>query len=493
MRSPIAITANLAGLLYLARHRAGDEPELEESARVFLAAMDGASLRIVVSPAWLEVNGIRVPSDAPGVSAVNEQFHAHRVSRLEFRAPPEVSELLTLARVLSAYPGVHASWDDVRSALGPVAAKGFLTEDRSEFTVIHPADNAALDLQLGSSEEWAGIDSFVEQGGLIPPAVSLPVPDLKRTIKPAPKTEDPSKLERLKIRGHSAIDAEDWDSLLTTAQDFLIAEHEAVSESSARLYRLELRRLLSTREITQVARLAAIGNRRQEATRVLSQLGGDATEVLMQLLSETEALAERRGYYSALTNMTEGIEVIIHHLDSPMWFVVRNAAELCGEMRLEGSVPELARHLDHADARVRKSIAGALHRIGTREALDPLARMLKDPAKSVRMQVVGNLDGVRGRALAMPLMSLLQREQDGDVIREVLHALGRIGTADALMALRSIANGEFRQLDRKQRIQAVEGLGLAGPAAHELLRDLTGSRDDELASTAANLLAEVTN
>ena len=90
-------------------------------------------------------------------------------------------------------------------------------------------------------------------------------------------------------------------------------------------------------------------------------------------------------------------------------------------------------------------------------------------------------------------MSLLQREQDGDVIREILHALGRIGTADALMALRSVANGEFRQLDRKQRIQAVEGLGLAGPAAHQILRDLSDSKDDELGRTAAKLLAEVTH
>lgn len=493
MISAVTVTANLAGLLYLARHRAEGKPELEEAARVFMAVLEGAPLKIVASPACLTVNGIRVPSDAPGASAVNEQFLAHRVSRLELRTPPEVGELLTLVRVLSAYPGVHATWDDVRTALGPVAAKGYLAEDRSELTVIHQDEDSALDLRFGSSEEWASDGLFVEQGGLIPPAVSLSAPDLTRTnVDPPLKREDPAKLERLKARGHSAIEAEDWDSLLTTAQDFMVAEEEAVSELSIRLYRLELRRLLSTREITEIARLAAVGSRRSEAVSVLSRLGGDATEVLMDLLSETEALAERRGYYSALTKMTEGIEVIIHHLDSPMWFVVRNAAELCGEMRLEGSVPELARHLDHADERVRRSIAAALHKIGTRDALEPLARMLKDPAQSVRMQVVGNLDGVRGRALAMPLMSLLQRELDGDVIREVLNALGRIGTPDALMALRSVAIGELKRFDHKQRLQATEALGLAGPAAHQILQDLSGSRDHELAGTAARLLEEVT-
>ena len=148
-------------------------------------------------------------------------------------------------------------------------------------------------------------------------------------------------MERLISKGRSAVDAGDYGALLEISQDFLDAIEATPNEASARVYRLELNRLLSKHHIAQFARMAATGNQRELAIAVLRRLGSDATEILMDLLVETEAMAERRGYFSALTRMADGTEIIIHHHHHPTWYVVRNAAELCGEMRLAKSVPKL--------------------------------------------------------------------------------------------------------------------------------------------------------
>jgi HEAT repeat protein len=189
--------------------------------------------------------------------------------------------------------------------------------------------------------------------------------------------------------------------------------------------------------------------------------------------------------------MPDGAEVIIHHLDHPTWYVVRNAAELCGEMGLAKAVPGLARQATNPDERVRKSVAVALNRIGTREALEPLGRMLKDPAPGIRLQVLGNLHGAKGRPLAMPLAAMLETEEHPDVLREMLRALGRIGTPDALLALRRVAQGELGRLGKRSRTQAIESLGSAGTSATQILRNLVQDPDPEIGEAATRALEGV--
>ncbi|HEX9894368.1 MAG TPA: HEAT repeat domain-containing protein, partial [Gemmatimonadales bacterium] len=284
----------------------------------------------------------------------------------------------------------------------------------------------------------------------------------------------------------------DYVALLKITSDFLDAADKLPTEAARRMHRLELKRLLSKHYIAQFARMAGTGAQRDLAVDVLRRLGSDATEILMDLLIETEAMAERRGYFSALTRMEDGTEIIVHHLEHPQWYVVRNAAELCGEMRLVNSVPRLAHQATHADERVRRSVAVALARIGTPEALEPLARMLKDASPQVRIQMLGNLDGSKARPLAMPLAALLQTEEHPDVLREVLRALGRIGTPDALLALRRVAQGEVRRFGKRIRLQAIESLGSVGAPGAQILRGLAGDTDPEIGFAAAKALQDST-
>ena len=494
--SPAAVAANLSCLLFLARHKAEAEGEIRESARVLLACVDGREFAIEATPGWVSVNGTKLPSGTPGSREVGEGLLGHGVSRIEFPAGTEMSTVLPLARALAAFPGVWGTWEEFLQAIGPAAGHLRLTRAGADLSVIRVQDGEPVTTAAQARERdliaKLHAKPVVEEGGLILPQIEVePQAEvIHRSTASSDRREESRHMERLITQGRSAVDAGDYAALLQVTHDFLDAIETTKSEASSRVHRLELKRLLSKHHIAQFARMAATGNQRELAISVLRRLGSDATEILMDLLVETEAMAERRGYFSALTRMEDGTEIIIHHLDHPTWYVVRNAAELCGEMRLAKSVPKLARHVTHPDERVRKSVAVALSRISTPDVLEPISRMLKDSSPAIRVTVLGNLEGSKSRPLAMPLAALLESEEHPDVQREILRALGRIGTPDALLALRRVANGEMRRLPKRLRLQAIESLGGVGTPGAQILRTLAGDADAEIGSAAAKALQE---
>ncbi len=266
-------------------------------------------------------------------------------------------------------------------------------------------------------------------------------------------------------------------------------ENDAATGLAGSLHRIEFKRLMSRRVLGMIARLAH-GDRKQEAITVLRRFGTEGTEVLMDLLVEAPNIGERRGFYSALVQMNEGTSVIVQHLTHPQWYVVRNAADLCGELALAEAVPALARQTRHPDERVRKAVAEALGKISTPVAMETLARMLADSAPQVRLQAVAHLRGRRVRGMTGPIGELLQREEDAAVQHEALLALGRIGSPEAIVLLTDWASdggGLLRRKSMAGRLTAVQSLALAGPSAAGALTTLQRDSTKEIreAATAA--------
>src|SRR6266699_2233276 len=153
--------------------------------------------------------------------------------------------------------------------------------------------------------------------------------------------------------------------------------------------------------------------------------------------------------------------------------------ELIGELGMDDAVPALGKCLDHEDERVRKAVGLALAKIGTRGAAEPLRRALRDRSQEVRMQVAVGIGGRKSSALAMPLVVAMEEEKDEAVVRELILALGRIGSPDAVQALIKWAQPSGRFFGRKPselRVAAVDALRLAATAA--ALGTLEGLSDD---------------
>ena len=483
MMSPYPFVALLGSLVFVLRHERGAPQHQHALLNMLRSALDGRGLRIEATTEALRVDDQAVPLDAPGSTLVCEQMLI-----LEIRTatiPKDVAEedLLQFATVLGSFPGTYPTFDAVVAALGPTGKRielSRVTESYEAFGVdaarphplIEPDDAAALGLQRFQSTELDPAAAGATDSGDSPIGGVLP------SARPG--------LSQLLLRCREAVDREDWEGVLDTAVQIVEGENDDPAGLTASLHRIEFKRLMTRRSLAMIARLAH-GERKQEAITVLRRFGSEGTEILMDLLVEAVSLGERRGFYSALVQMNEGTIVIVQHLDHHQWYVVRNAADLCGELSLSEAVPALAKQTLHSDERVRKAVAEALGKIGTPVAIETLASMLVDPAQAVRLQAVAHLRGRRVRGMIRPIGELLLREEDAAVQQEALLALGRIGSPEAVAMLRDWASGGglLRRRSMSVRLTAVRGLALAGPTAVDALSSLQRDSSAEIREAAA--------
>jgi HEAT repeat protein len=274
----------------------------------------------------------------------------------------------------------------------------------------------------------------------------------------------------------------------------LIGLEPAAPEGSARTaYGIVLRRILTKEALKRVAHLLPDPRFTPVATAVMQRGGAEGAEVLVDLVSGSEVPRERRAYLAALRVIPHGTEAVVQLLSTYQWFVVRNVAELLGEMRVEEAVPSLGGLLGHKEPRVRRAAAVALARIGTVATVEPLRRALREGTPELRGLIAASIGGAHARALAMPLVAIAEAEESGDVQAELFRALGRIGTPEAIDALVRAAQPGGRLFGRRPsgpRVAAVEGLRDAGgAAAHRALETLTDDADKVVREAAVRGLA----
>ena len=483
MASPSQVAYNFASTLFLLR----DRPEAAEALTACFddlhKSLEGRGLEIRCDDSGLSVYGTPIGADLPLAEPLRAHLRDRGIGELRFEPDISRDAVAELARVLVDPPGFYRSLHELMGAMDAgvreavhLAPPVSVTEETSEWSaydkVAPEVERQAESLQRPSGKHRA---------------ISLPT--LLAAIEENP--DDPRLTERLNEIVRSADDLAgegDWKGVLRAASVLVQAERDAKEGAYGRAYGIALRRMLPRSTLEQVARLIGTTEHRADALPVLQRLGADATEALLGLLASAERIEERRAYFAALRQMTEGTELLVNMLTHDEWFVVRNVADLCGELRIEAAVPRLARHLSHPDERVRRSVAMALTKIGSASTIEPLRQVLRDPSPAIRLQTLQALDGRKHRALAMSISVLLDEETRPEVLREMFLALGRIGSAEAVQVLvrASEPGGRlFRRKPTNVRLGAIEGLERAGGAAATLaLRSLLQDDDPEVRSAA---------
>ena len=499
MSSPYPATVLFGALLFVVRHRSHAKDDQAALLAALRAALNGGNMHLEADPESFRLNGEEVALQAPGVMFVNEQLLLHGVRQADVPFQTTDVDFIRLATVLASFAGTYDSFQKVLAALGPTAGRIALTPGANQFEVFGVVPWRPRTVFGPEADEGSGLDVpaiLREDSGEIERQhdISLDLPDESDSGTLGMPTRGRSAASRppldiLLQQGRDAIEREDWEGLLEAALLIVEAEAEAPSELASSTHRIELKRLLSRKHLAMIARLAH-GERKQEAIALLRRFGADATEILMDLLVEAMNMGERRGYHSAISQMSEGTDVIIQHLGHQQWYVVRNAAELCGEMELADAVPPLTQQVDHPDERVRKAVAQALSRIGTVGTVEPLRHLFQDSSATVRIQAVAHLGGRRARGMTSPIGEMLRKEEDPDVQHEALLALGRIGSPEAIALLKEYAAPGGKVLNRKPvplRLTAVRALSKAGPPAADALAALQNddSADVRAAATAA--------
>jgi HEAT repeat protein len=457
------------------------------------------AVSIATDAGRLTVNGTPVEG-----AALAQRLEFHSIGRIQIPAAPPAAEMFELLRALADQPGE----DDVPTRLRGNGAQRISVAIQSPLSAAPVAPQVAQQVPAPAPPRPSAppppptedVPTILEDegAGAFVPATAATRASNDILAELLRKPTGPQVGELLAILGRqldTAMRANRLEQALAIVAGIVRAEQSIGDEARRRQYSIALKRMYSKPLLEAIAHLVPMSAQRDAALLALQRAGESGVEVLLDLLVAAPTIDERRGIFQALTGMKEGTDQLVHMLGHHQWFVVRNVAELVGELGLEEAVPALARQLDHEDERVRKAVALALAKTGSRSAAEPLRRALKDKSPEVRIQAAVGVGGRKASALAMPLVVAMGEEEDEAVEQELMLALGRIGSPDAVQALIKFAQPGGKLFGRKPtalRVTAVEALRLAAtPAAIGTLEGLGADSDKQVRAAAQAALRDL--
>ena len=447
------------------------------------------AVSIAIDAGRLSVNG--TPLEGGAYAALAQRLEFHSIGQIQIPAAPPPAEMFELLRALADQPGE----DDVPTRLRGNGAQRISVAIQSPLASTSlddgppPPPPPPPDLPAILADDSAG--AFAPATAATRSSNDILAELLRKPTGP----QVPDLLAILGRQLETAMRANRLEQALAIVAGIVRAEQSIGDEARRRQYSIALKRMYSKPLLEAAAHLVPMPSQREAALLALQRAGEAGVEVLLDLLVAAPTIDERRGIFQALTGMKEGTDQLVHMLGHHQWFVVRNVAELVGELGLEEAVPALARQLDHEDERVRKAVALALAKTGSRSAAEPLRRALKDKSPEVRIQAAVGVGGRKASALAMPLVVAMGEEEDETVEQELMLALGRIGSPDAVQALIKFAQPGGKLFGRKPtalRVTAVEALRLAAtPAAIGTLEGLGADSDKQVRAAAQAALRDL--
>lgn len=468
MEYPETFGIHFARAVELFRDSAAKDDQKQEF-RSLMRMVEQGAVRLVDAGDKLLVNDVAV--SFPATEVLSQRLRDHRIRGVAIDQAAKPSDVFHLLRALS---GVEER--PIETYLEEIGATSVSVEaerrERKRVSTSAPAE--PLDLAGPATQSVSELLDMLHQA----PAGSRAPELLRALVVELERAAEGDWFEHALTIGHALVRLEPWGL-----------------DGDTRAYGIAMRTVLARPMLERYARAALSPDRADAAIEVFRRAGADGTRVLLELLASAPTMQERRAYFHALAHMSEGMSDLIRALDDDRWYVVRNVADLCGELGLEEAVPRLGLLLGSIDPRIRRSAAFALAQIGSARTTEFLRKALKDEVAEVRRQVPAGLAGRKNAAMAMPLAAMLEDESDPDVQREVLHALGRIGTSDAVRVLIKMAQPGGKIFHRRPasvRLAAVTGLaGAASSAAINALENLAADGDADVRAAVERALRDL--
>ena len=522
-------TRELAHLVWLLVYRPAHVDDQKLALRGLLSAAKEDGQHVVHTEVAAAVaTGVKVkplPDELPWLSELSTRMASHSVRMIEAHAGAKANELLGLARALSTQGGrddqgqafdtqivalalstiaVHLGRDGfvrtptpphgmlavgIRPARTPASGTMAVADAVTEpGTGAAGLSASALSTQaLGPNEK----PKMVEQGFMPPGMADDLVIRLRGEIAPEHAAALLDEVSRLI---EDASRQGEWATVLELAMKVLDREATVTNPDVKRAFAIQMKRLNKSGVLRGVAQLLPKRrDLREQAQSFLVRQGDAAADILIELLVAAESSSDRRAYRDAVRMCPSAVEPLVQLLRDHRWFVVRNAAELLGEMNAAEADQELINTLRHRDARVRQAATLALIKLGTPRAVHTIIRALGDTDVQIRLKAASGLGRANNPRAVAALLAALDGEHDESVQHAILAALGHYPAAESVARLveESKPGPLLKRRPAGRRLAAVQALGDA--ATHEAraaLRGLVKDRDRAVRELAEKLLRE---
>jgi len=509
---------HFARLVWLLVNEDGNVDEQKMSLRALVTLSRSGPVALLCHDLHLLANDQLIPAALTGVREVAAQMGAHSVESIEVRQNAKPADVLGVARILASPAVPSDGGANATRRLAELSAIGISFATLAPPAPPPPAEPITVPKEpdhpdaAGTSAIGAGAPQASESQEAVRKALSE-----APTLITALGGVDPTKLTPEEL--FAALDMARTPEAVTRALDDLVtlAEHsvrvakpavvgaifhEIVTREKSlddgddkRAHVMAIRRLSKPVLLRAVASMIPKKpERRQHYYEVLARTGDDGADALIEQITQAPTANDRRLLMEVLTVLDDAVPALSRMLGDSRWFVVRNAADLLGEMVATPAEESLIALLRHADDRVRRSATNALMKLGTTDALRAIYDAVNDASPEVRMQVAAAIANRKDSKTSNTLIRAIDDEPDVDVQLAMIAALGRVATPDAVQKLVRMAEPEgrlFRKKGTNLRVAATQALGEAQtPAAVTALRELLEDKDRDVRETATRALAQ---
>jgi HEAT repeat protein len=496
---------HFARLVSLLMHEMSNVDEQKMSLRALVTLSKNGAVTMWPQEWNLFANGVEIPGALTGVQDTATQMSAHSLLRVEVGTGVSAADVLGLARIIASPASAGDGGEHVRQKLNALNARRITFEMPVPPPPAPPpavsAEAPTVKVELEGREVANAMAAATPQersifADLLPADVSKLTPEeLFEVLDRAKLPEDHTRVldDLVSLSEHS----------VRVGKGGVVGEifHGVVQRDAGapdgdikRAYSFAIRRMSKPALLRAVATLIPKKpERKQHFYEVLERTAEEGAEALIEQITQAQTAEDRRSLFEVLVELSAAVPALTRMLGDSRWFVVRNAADLLGEMSATAAEEPLIDVLRHTDDRVRRSATNALLKLGTPNALKSIYEAVNDDSPEVRMQAAAAISTKRDGRTSATLIRAIESEEDSDVQVAMIAALGRVATADAVQKLLKLAEPDARLFRKKPtsiRVAAVQALGeVKTPAAVAALKELAGDKDREVRDTASRALA----
>ena len=519
------LATRFAALIALVNAQPSAVMEQRDAARAVAEATRSGELQFSLVDGVLLADG--APFDSPLLAS---RFAAYGVEELGLTDRAVQADLLELARLLAAAPGTGDQFARFAARSTAIDNKA-LPRRLSVRPAVEPATPASPPPNP-PAQRISGATRRLTPRTQTPialkeiPAVAAPpeardAPERLVTALAVPETSE----QGLAAARH-ALERADTQPSLTQALERLVVlcdlafrqgRHDDLIEALATLVALEFellerdssdaRRQAFNHAVRTLARpvllrqIAVLRHSRaadpvaaERLQQVIYRFGIDGAEAMIDEFASATSDAARAVCVESLRGLRRTYDALLAFSRDPRESVVRQTAQLLGELREPPAYAILAELSAHPDPRTRRIALSAVAESGREEALQAVTFALDDESLIVRLRAVAALSGRREPEVLHRLTTLIGSESDREVLYAAIGAVGAIATPEAVQVLIPIAAGEGdNPLKRSaaMRIQACIALAIIRtPLAMAAVQTLRSDRDRDVREASVRLVAQ---